>query len=76
MINDLLTLNDGRRVRIKITKTKCVNGYTICHQMIEANGKALDVNCTGACAGQTISWTCPDGKDCFLDCSTMTGSCS
>jgi hypothetical protein len=47
-------------------------------QIRTINGKR-SVSCSGSCdGGPTISWSCPDGTDCSLDCTSGSpvGGCS
>jgi hypothetical protein len=78
MIEQVLSLEDGLKVRIKVGKSKCGKGTVICHQFLPLDAEPRDMQCSGSCGGgPSISWTCPAGLDCFLDCtgSSPKGSC-
>jgi hypothetical protein len=77
MLDQVVSLDDGSKVNVKVEKSACGRGIVICQQITQADGTILSVQCSGTCNGQTINWTCPAGKNCRLDCtgSSPRGSC-
>lgn len=70
-------LGSGGKMTIKIKRSKCGKGVVV-SQIRTINGKR-SVSCSGSCdGGPTISWSCPDGTDCSLDCTSGSpvGGCS
>ena len=64
---------DGSKLTVKVNKSKCGKGIVVRYEKISAAGKLLDVSCSGSCGGgPTIYWSCPDGTDCNLDCTSGT----
>jgi hypothetical protein len=78
MFEQTITMDDGSKVLVKIGKSKCGRGIVISQQIHPVGKAPLSMQCSGSCGGgPTISWSCPDGKDCFLDCTgdSAKGSC-
>jgi hypothetical protein len=79
MFEHLIELENGDQVKVVINKSKCGRGVVICRQVLpKGRATPLDMHCSGSCGGgPTISWTCPTGQDCSLDCTgtNPVGSC-
>ena len=78
IFNQTIDLDDGSKITVKVEKTKCGKGVLICQERLSADGKTRSVQCSGSCGGgPTIYWTCPDGTNCYLDCTSGSpvGSC-
>jgi hypothetical protein len=78
IFNQAIDLEGGHKVIVTIEKSKCGRGIVVCQERVSPDGKKGSVSCSGSCGGgPTINWSCPDGKNCQLDCTSGSpvGSC-